>query len=456
MKKLLAILFLLGIAVLIFPLSNLIQSNQGQVDILSQIHDPHFKKAASILQTKCIDCHSSHTRMPFYANFPFAKPVISADIAQGLERFNFDGKLENNGSNFSELDLARLEGVLYSNSMTPLRYVFLHWNSGFNTQEKQIVKDWIYHERALRNASKGITGELAGEPIQPLPNNLQLDAGKVALGKQLFHDTRLSGDDTLSCASCHDLRKGGTDQAVSSTGIRGQIGPINAPTVFNAVYNHRQFWDGRAADLEEQAGGPVTNPMEMGASWEQVLPKLQKDQNLVALFNTHYANGLNRQNILNAIATFEQSLVTPNSKFDKYLRGDKNALAHNESRGYELFKANCVSCHAGRNMGGLSFEKLGVKEDYFSHRKRAPDGPDFGLFNVTKKEEDKHKFKVPSLRNIAKTHPYFHDGSAKSLEEAIAVMARHQAGKNLKQEQIDDISAFLKTLTGEYDGQLLH
>lgn len=455
MKNLFFPLATLSCLALAFPLSNLIFSTHtAGDDLLHDISDPHFKNAAVILQNKCIDCHSSTTKLPFYANFPLAKTLISDDVSQGKERFNLDGKFAHNGLSFSELDLARLEGVLYNNSMVPLRYQLLHWNRGFNNNEKEIIKDWIYNMRAKQRAVLGLRGELAGEPIAPLNINQKLDMKKVALGNQLFHDTRLSGDDTISCASCHSLHKGGTDQAASSTGIRGQIGPINAPTVFNAVHNHKQFWDGRAANLEEQAGGPVTNPLEMGATWDQVLSKLRKDNQLVQAFSALYPDGLTQKNILNAIATFEESLVTPNSKFDHYLRGDKNALTQQEIHGYELFKQSCISCHAGKNLGGLSFEKLGTKADYFT-QERMPNESDMGRFNVTKNIDDKHKFKVPTLRNIAQTHPYFHNASAKTLEEAVAIMGKHQTTKKFSPAEIQDISAFLRTLTGEYEGHLL-
>lgn len=455
MKKIFFPIGTLSCLALVFPLSNLIFSTHTPGDdLLHDISDPYFKNAAVILQSKCMDCHSSSPRMPFYANFPLAKNLINDDINHGTERFSLDSKFAHNGMSFSELDLARLEGVLYDNSMVPIRYQLLHWNRGFNNHEKQIIKDWIYHLRSKQRAALGLMGELAGEPIGPLMKNENLDPKKVALGNQLFHDTRLSGDNTISCASCHDLNKGGTDQAASSLGIRGQVGPINAPTVFNAVHNHKQFWDGRAANLEEQAGGPVTNPLEMGAAWDQVLNTLQKDTQLVQTFSALYPDGLTQKNILNAIATFEQSLVTPNSKFDLYLRGNENILSEQELHGYELFKQSCISCHAGQNLGGLSFEKLGAKTDYFS-KDRLPNESDMGRFNVTKDQSDKHKFKVPTLRNIAQTHPYFHNASAKTLEEAVAIMAKHQTTKKFSTAEIGDISAFLRTLTGEYKGLLL-
>ena len=279
---------------------------------------------------------------------------------------------------------------------------------------------------------------------------MPLDANKVSLGRKLFHDKRLSADNTLSCASCHDLHKGGADGSVSATGIRGQIGPINSPTVFNSAYSVKQFWDGRAATLEEQAGGPVNNPLEMGSNWKQVLGKLNQDPQLVGEFKRVYPDGITSENIVSAIATFERSLVTPNSKLDKYLRGDKTALSSVEAHGYQLFKANCISCHAGKNMGGLSFEKMGRKADYFADRHTPLTKADYGLYNFTHKEDDKFKFKVPTLRNIAQTAPYFHDGSAKTLTDAVRVMGKYQVGKNFNNAEVADLTAFLKTLTGEY------
>ena len=453
MKKLFSLIGALAVLDLLLSITNTAPNSVDEK--VAMIEDIPFKEASTILFNKCKDCHSSRGKMPFYAKFPIAKKLIAADMIQGMERLNMDGKLENNGVPFSELDLARLEGVLYADNMAPYPYRIMHWNSGLSQPEKDSIKKWIYQTRRERRAQEGFVGMRAGEPIPPLPKAVQLDSQKVALGKIMFHDRRLSGDETISCANCHSLKKGGSDQAVTSTGIRGQIGTINAPTVFNAVYNHRQFWDGRAADLEEQAGGPVTNPVEMGGDWDIILANLEKDEQLISSFTSAYQDGLTKKNILNAIATFEQSLITPNSRFDNFLRGDENALSAHEKKGYELFKTNCISCHAGPNLGGLSFEKLGVKKDYFATRKRSPNEADMGLFNFTKNDGDKYKFKVPSLRNIALTHPYLHDGSANSLEETVSLMAKHQIGKNFTTTQVDQLARFLETLTGEYEGKLL-
>lgn len=292
------------------------------------------------------------------------------------------------------------------------------------------------------------------EPITPLPESVELDARKVALGERLFHDARLSADDTVSCASCHDLAKGGVDRQAHSTGIGGAQGKTNAPTVFNSAYNFRQFWDGRAADLVEQAGGPVHNPIEMGSSWAQVLEKLGRDRDLVDYFATLYPGGLQNRNIQDAIATFERSLVTP-SRFDRFLRGDREALSAREQAGYRLFKDyGCTACHQGMNVGGNMYQSFGIFGNYF--QERGKDEPeDQGRYNVTKREEDRHRFKVPSLRNVALTAPYFHDGSVARLEDAVRVMGRYQLGRILSEREVTDIVAFLNSLNGFWRGKPL-
>lgn len=293
------------------------------------------------------------------------------------------------------------------------------------------------------------------EPIRPIPQTIKLDAKKVALGDKLFHDKRLSKDNTISCASCHPLERGGVDGGVGSTGINGVKGPINAPTVFNSGFNFRQFWDGRAGSLEEQAAGPIHNPKEMGSNWNEVIGKLSGDAALVAMFKDAYADGLQPKNVQDAIATFERSLITPNSRFDRYLRGDSAALKEDELRGYQLFKNyGCVACHQGVNVGGNMFQVFGVMGDYFAKRGGVKEA-DLGRFNVTKNEADRNMFKVPGLRNVALTAPYFHDGSAKTLNDAVDVMFKYQLGRVAPQQDKELIVKFLHTLTGEFRGQTL-
>ena len=293
------------------------------------------------------------------------------------------------------------------------------------------------------------------EPIKPVPLENKLDSRKVALGERLFHDKRLSRDNSISCASCHSLARGGTDGQTKSIGIGGTIGTVNTPTVFNSGLNFRQFWDGRANSLEEQVDGPIHNPKEMGSSWAEVLSKLSKDATLSAQFKEIYPTGLQAKHVRDAIATFERSLLTPNARFDKYLRGDTKALSADELKGYQLFKSyGCVACHQGVNVGGNMFQTFGVMADYFGKRGDITQA-DLGRYNVTKHEADKHVFKVPSLRNVALTAPYFHDGSAKNLNEAVDVMFRYQLGRAASPQDKALIIKFLGTLTGEYKGQPL-
>lgn len=292
-------------------------------------------------------------------------------------------------------------------------------------------------------------------PLGPIPLEIPLDPIKVALGGKLFHDTKLSGNDTVACVSCHDLEHGGVDGRQVSMGIGGQLGDVNAPTVFNSGFNFAQFWDGRAASLEEQIEGPVHDPRELGSSWPEILGKLQADPDYSASFQKIYAEGPTQENVVDAIATFERSLYTPNSRFDRYLRGDDSALDEQERSGYELFLAlGCVACHQGVGIGGNMFQRMGAKNEYFSERGTGTDA-DLGRYNVTGKEFDRYRFKVPSLRNVAVTAPYFHDGSADTLEEAVEVMARFQLARKLSSGEKDELVAFLKTLTGEYNGQTL-
>lgn len=294
---------------------------------------------------------------------------------------------------------------------------------------------------------------LSMEITQPIPSDLKFDTKKVALGRALFEEKMLSSNDSIACSNCHVLLAGGTDNLVRSIGINGAQGGINAPTVLNSGFNFVQFWDGRAATLEDQIDGPVMHPKEMGSTWPQVLEKLNRSDRYQTSFSEIYSDKITVANIKDAIATFERSLVTPDSRFDRYLRGDGSALSEKEKRGYDLFQSEgCVSCHQGVNLGGNMYERMGLMGDYFGDR-GSPTDADKGRFNVTHKESDKHYFRVPTLRNVAKTAPYFHDGSAQELEQAVRIMGRYQLGRYIATEDVSDIVAFLNTLTGELEGR---
>jgi len=285
--------------------------------------------------------------------------------------------------------------------------------------------------------------------FEPLPLDSGFDPAKVALGDRLFHEVRLSGDGTTSCASCHDLANGGADSRRFSTGVGGRPGSLNAPTVFNSGYNFRQFWDGRASTLEQQVDGPLLHLDEMAASWTEVLPMLEADASYASDFEAIYEDGVAADNVRDSLAVFQRSLITPNARFDRYLRDETAALTPEETAGYRLFTdIGCATCHQGINIGGSMFQKLGRRGNYFDDRGGLRPG-DFGRFNVTGDERDKFKFKVPSLRNVELTAPYMHDGSASTLEDAVQVMARYQIGTELREGELDALVAFLRTLTGQ-------
>jgi len=283
------------------------------------------------------------------------------------------------------------------------------------------------------------------EPIQPISPAKVENPAMVELGKKLFFDPRLSKSGFISCNSCHNLSMGGSDNLKSSIGHNWQEGPINSPTVLNSSLNVAQFWDGRAEDLQAQAAGPIANPGEMAFTHELAVGMLQSIPGYVnefkQVFNT---DKIDIDKVTKAIAAFEDTLVTPNSRFDKWLKGDKKALNATELAGYKLFKESaCTACHNGPAAGGNSFQKMGVIEPYKAS------SPAEGRSAVTGKDADRFKFKVPTLRNAEMTYPYFHDGAADTLPQAVNTMGRIQLGKKFTREQTADIVAFLKTLTGD-------
>lgn len=285
----------------------------------------------------------------------------------------------------------------------------------------------------------------AAEPIQPIAAAKPASPALVELGRKLFFDPRLSKSGFISCNSCHNLSMGGTDNIKTSIGHNWQEGPINAPTVLNSSLNLAQFWDGRAKDLQAQAGGPIANPGEMASTHVLAIEVLQSIPGYVAEFKKAFkTDKVTIDEVTKAIAAFEETLVTPNSRFDKWLKGDKKALAADEQAGYKLFKdSGCTACHNGPAVGGNSFQKMGVVEAYKAS------SPAEGRVAVTGKDADRFNFKVPTLRNVEMTYPYFHDGAANTLKEAVDTMGRIQLGKKFSDDENAKIVAFLKTLTGD-------
>lgn len=282
----------------------------------------------------------------------------------------------------------------------------------------------------------------ADELITPIPQEMEYDKKKAKLGKKLFFDKILSHDRTISCESCHHLKNvvTGADSKPVSMGVSMQNGELNSPTVLNSRLNFAQFWDGRAPTLKDQAYGPLYNPIEMGMTEKLVGLRLDSNEKYKKMFKTLYKDGVTVDNVVDAIVEFEKALITPNSKFDRYLSGVKTALSPEEKRGYENFKAlGCVGCHNGVNMGGNMIQEFGVYE-------KSKASKDSKHYNYDGK---KMLFKVPSLRNISKTAPYFHDGRVKTLREAIDIMVHYQLGYNVSKKVKDSIYKFLLTLDGE-------
>lgn len=270
------------------------------------------------------------------------------------------------------------------------------------------------------------------ELITPIPIENILNKNKVILGKRLFLDTRLSKNNTISCASCHILQEGGDDNLPVSIGIDGKKGTLNAPTVYNSKFNFLQFWDGRAKSLKDQATGPIHNPIEMDANFPLIITKLKQDSQYINLFKKVYKDGITQNNIIDALVAFEETLTTPNSRFDRYLKKE-NTLSKEEIAGYKLFKDyGCISCHNGVNIGGNVFQRIGIHSPFQS-----------------KNHNDIHTLKVPTLRNISKTAPYLHDGSVKNLSDTVKIMFSLQLGVEPSPKEVEFIVSFLKTLDGE-------
>ena len=403
----------------------------------------------------CLSCHSEDPELPFYAKIPVAGDIIKADIDSGYRAYDMTRFMEELKANeeVNPVELAKVEKVVLDDRMPMAKYYLVHWGSSMTSAKREIVLEWVRQMRA-RIYNDSLEGERANEPVRPIDQTLEYDAAKAALGFALFHDPRLSVDNTVSCASCHALETAGVDNHQYSHGVNDQLGGVNAPTVYNAVYNFVQFWDGRAQTLAAQAAGPPLNPVEMASeSFDQIIAKLKADKKFAKAFKAVYPDGITEANLTDAIEQFERTLITPNSAFDKWLRGDDSALTAQELEGYELFKKyDCATCHAGPNLGGLSYELMGLRRHYFAERGLELTHEDNGRFKETGLERDRHRFKVPGLRNVEHTWPYYHDGTRETLEEAVRDMGLYQSGVELTDAETASIVAFLKSLTGEYNG----
>ena len=417
---------------------------------------PVSQQVAAILeQNGCYSCHSGQDGTPFYAKLPFADPIL-AHVEIGTRFWDLRREdLENP----SEVLLSKLQHSVTSGNMPLVEYKLIHWGTGFNKAEKSLLTEWILSQRQERFATGTACEAYAQHALQPIPDSLATDIRKVTLGRKMYNEARVSLDGTLSCATCHVIDQGGADSRGTRTseGIYGQFGGINAPTVLNAAFNVEQFWNGRAHTLADQAAGPPVNPVEMGdQTWEQICERLSQDASLVAEFQSIYPEGITQATVTDAIAEYEKTLITPNDRLDQMLKGAENALTEEEKKGLAAFMDNsCAVCHVGKTLGGQSFETLGIYEDYYAAREQSnPDivynDDDKGLAGFTGDTADLHRFKVPGLRNISKTSPYFHDGTQATIEDAVRAMFRFELGvKEAPESDVASISAFLRTLDGE-------
>jgi cytochrome c peroxidase len=302
--------------------------------------------------------------------------------------------------------------------------------------------------------------------IAPAPADNPTTVAKVELGKMLYFDTRFSSTGTVSCFSCHNVMEGGDDHRPTSIGVHGQVGGRNAPTVWNAAFHSAQFWDGRAPSLEEQAKGPPTNPIEMGMKdLDATIHRIRLIPGYQPYFEAAFGKGevVTMDNAAKAIAAYERTLITPNSPYDRYVKGDKTALTEQQARGLETFaKVGCTACHSGPAFNGSANLPMGQGflmkfptfpgSEYETQYKLTADP---GRYKVTQKDEDKYLWRVQTLRNLTYTAPYFHNGSVKSLDEAVRVMGKTQLNKDLSEGEVKDIVAFLGALDGEFPPQTM-
>ena len=445
----------LALAVVLFVIYRIVVSSSTPAEELAL----DARVAAILEDGGCISCHTANPELPFYANLPVMGKVVKQDAQDGYRAFDIAPLMAALQDDVvpNVVDVAKVERVALDKSMPMAKYYLMHWGSQMTDAKASIIADWARDYRVVYY-NDGLEGERAGEPVRPIVAVADTDPLKVKLGFDLFHDARLSVDNTVSCASCHALDTGGVDNHQYSHGVEERLGGVNAPTVYNAVYNFVQFWDGRAKTLAEQAAGPPLNPVEMAStSFDEIIAKLQEDKNYAEVFQTLYPEqGITEATITDAIEEFERTLVTPNSQFDKWLLGDDAALTAEELRGYELFKANsCATCHVGINLGGESYELMGLRRHYFEERGMELTEEDNGRYKQTQEERDRHRFKVPGLRNVELTWPYYHDGSRVTMDEAVRDMALYQCDVELADADVEAIVAFLRTLTGEYKGEKL-
>ncbi len=418
-----------------------------------------FSKVSHVMLDKCMPCHTRNMDLPFYASAPGIKQSILKDYAAAPRAFDLGHELEGDAKDkpVKESTLAKMAWVASYDIMPPAKFTAVHPKAKLTPKEKDQLLQWIKDTRHKYYVNGLAAPDKQDEPIQPLPSAMHVDAKKAALGQKLFNDVRLSGDESMSCATCHDFAKAGTDGVMIAQGVYDLNSGLNTPTVFNAVFNFRQYWNGRAADVQEAAKLAPLDPTMMGSKgWDLILAKLRLDEALTNEYKEAFGTGTwTEENATAALAEFQKTLLTPDSRFDQWLKGKDDALTAEESKGYQRFKDyRCTSCHVGQSVGGQSLEYMDLKKDYFADRGH-PMARDEGYKAVTGDHQDLHRFKVPNLRNVELTAPYLHDGTVQTLSKAVDVMGTYLSGISIDEEDNALIVAFLRTLTGQYQGKPL-
>ncbi|HOO42986.1 MAG TPA: cytochrome c peroxidase [Bacteroidales bacterium] len=406
-------------------------------------------------QGGCFICHGGPHDFCKHINWPVFGAAISKDAFKGIRYANSSyslayifGDMPND-----ETSLIKLQKVISQRSMPPLSYYVIHWKAYLTRDKQEILLDWIYDQLSSYHSYVIPTEEYPFEPVKPVLEHIPHDTDKAALGELLFHDSRLSVDNTVSCASCHNLKTGGVDNLDFSVGVYNQPETLNSLTVYNTVFHSFYFWSGKASSLQELVYKTLLDPVKMGNdSLDRIFDIFSEDSALTERFLASYPEGYSDSTITHALAEFHKTLITPNAPFDKYLKGDAKAIGQQAQEGYLLFKKHgCATCHNGTGMGATSFEYMGVANNYFPDTRRIS-LEDMGRYSFTSLNSDMHRFRVPGLRNIALTSPYFHNASAKTMEEAVVKMAYYQRDKKLSRKQVQAIVSYLNTLTGEHEG----
>ena len=417
-----------------------------------------FSNVSRIVLDKCMPCHTRNMDLPFYASAPGIKQGILKDYAAAPRAFDIGHELNDAKTEaVTESTLAKISWVASHDLMPPAKFTVVHPKTKLTARDKERLLKWIRDTRHEHYMNGLAAPARQDEPIQPLPSAIRMNAQKAALGQKLFNDKRLSGDESMSCASCHDFAKAGTDGLMIAQGVYDLNSGLNTPTVFNAVFNYRQYWNGRAADVKEAAKLAPLDPTMMGSKgWDLILAKLRLDEPLTNEYREAFGTGTwTEENATAALAEYQKTLITPDSRFDQWLKGRDDVLTAEELKGYQRFKDyRCTSCHVGQSVGGQSLEYMDLKKDYFADRGN-PMARDEGYKAVTGNHDDLHRFKVPNLRNVELTAPYLHDGTVQTLSKAVGIMGTYLSGISIDEEDNALIVAFLRTLTGQYQGKPL-